>query len=102
VAVCFKRQSVRGARKLSELTIDLSLDAPHRQKLEFRFGLTGLDLLANLELPFPDVRNIRHGNGKFNAPIRHRSPQAFARAHADTARAKGEASPEYYGHVKDK
>lgn len=48
------------ARKLSELAVDLRLDAPHRQELKFRFCLAGPHLGADLELPFPDVRNRRH------------------------------------------
>jgi len=49
-----------GARKPPQLAVDLRLDAPHRQQLKFCFGFAGLDLGADLELPFPDIRNCRH------------------------------------------
>src|SRR5215471_6833855 len=66
--------SICGAHELPEFSIDQRLDAPHRQKLKLRFGLARLGRFADLELPFPDVRNRRHGHRELDALVGHHSP----------------------------
>jgi len=65
--------SVRCPCALPELAIDLALHPSDREELQLRFGLSGLGLLADLKLPFPDIRNSRYRNRELYALVGHHS-----------------------------
>src|SRR4051812_16303938 len=58
------------ARLLSQFAIDHLPDAPGRHLFEHGFGLSGLDLVANPELPFPEA-SLYQCYTKFHATMLH-------------------------------
>src|ERR1700688_300118 len=59
---------------LLELAVDARLDAADREQIDPGFGLPGLDLVADPELPFPDSRDRRHRHRVFDASVVHGKP----------------------------
>jgi hypothetical protein len=56
---------------LSQLAINPQLGPAHCQKLKSRFRFAGFDLIAQLELPLPDVRGCGWYDGKGYTLVSH-------------------------------
>jgi hypothetical protein len=81
---CFKRSSPEELGNgcvcgLLEFAVNAQLNAANCQQIDPRFRLAGLDLVADPELPLPDARRSRNGNGIFYTPVMHgESPAALS------------------------